>query len=296
MKFKDKPTKNNGDNRAELAEAGGKRLVLDEHPSGPARLLESLKCLRGSALSGALAIRHPGMLQTLGRPLAMPPGEPGTLLRPDSELVSDPFGWPEKAYSADNCVMQRYGTEPWIGLKAGDTAVDFSLCNETGKLCRLGDYLNSAPVMLTFGMYSCPAYQMSKAAEIRLARTHHQQVHFVHLYTIDPHPKGSNNPDLGKPWELMYSKYPQACDYRARLEMCRHILADLPACIEVLIDALPAARNSGAPAVNPVWATYGPAPRPAFLIRQDGILDTSQLWLNQRHMSKAIRQLLEESA
>jgi len=36
----------------------------------------------------------------------------------------------------------------------------------------------------------------------------------------------------------------------------------------------------------------GPAPRPGFLIRRDGIIDTSQLWFNAGHMEAAIRQLV----
>jgi hypothetical protein len=46
--------------------------------------------------------------------------------------------------------------------------------------------------------------------------------------------------------------------------------------------------------VNPVGSTCGPAPRPGFLIRQAGIIDTSQLWFAANPMQAAILRLLSE--
>jgi len=43
---------------------------------------------------------------------------------------------------------------------------------------------------------------------------------------------------------------------------------------------------------NPVWCTYGPAANSAFLISQDGIIDTAQAWLDVQDMRIAIDALL----
>jgi len=44
---------------------------------------------------------------------------------------------------------------------------------------------------------------------------------------------------------------------------------------------------------NPIWCTYGTSPNSTFLIRQDGIIDTVQLWLDTAGMEKAINDLLK---
>jgi len=43
---------------------------------------------------------------------------------------------------------------------------------------------------------------------------------------------------------------------------------------------------------NPVWCTYGTCPNGAFLIRQDGSVDTVHTWVDVSAMERAIRTLL----
>ena len=43
---------------------------------------------------------------------------------------------------------------------------------------------------------------------------------------------------------------------------------------------------------NPVWCTYGPCPNCSYLIDQDGIIHTTQIWFNAEGMEKAINDLL----
>jgi len=43
---------------------------------------------------------------------------------------------------------------------------------------------------------------------------------------------------------------------------------------------------------NPVWCTYGTCPNCAFLIRQDGTVDTVPTWVDVSAMERAIRTLL----
>ncbi len=243
--------------------------------------------LVGGVMNRVLSWRHPGTLQTLPRPLELPEATPCARLRPADDLVPSRYGWPAQDFSEENSVKGEFGTEPWLSLRAGDSAVDFTLSDQHGHACHLGTLLATKPVVLTFGMYTCPAYQMSKQAECELASTYADQVHFLHLYTLEPHPKGSNAPDIGAPWELHYSTYPQPESHAERIAMRALILADHPPTQHVLLDDLSPGHR-----VNPVWSTYGPAPRPGFLIRQDGLIDTSQLWFNASHLEGAILQLL----
>ena len=265
------------------------REACDRHESGLSQILDKLRSVGGGVMSAVLEKRHPGSLNTLPRPLEVPHGPPVSSLRAQSELKSQAFGWPERDFNKENCVIHEYQTEPWLSLKAGNAAVDFELDELGGGRISLGELLQTRPVVLTLGMYTCPAYQLSHAAESKLARTFCGDVHFVHVYSLEPHPKGDNSPDLGRPWELAYSKYEQAMTFGARREHSELISQNHKDGTRLLLDAL----SPGA-LVNPVWSTYGPAPRPGFLIRPDGIIDTSQLWFTAHHLEPAIRGLLKE--
>ena len=149
-------------------------------------------------MSEMLKIRAGGGLDTINAK-AFPQGAPNAQLAPASELKPSAFGWPDTDFSEGNCVIDTYGTEPWLSLEAGDRAVDFELRDEQGACHWLAEFLSTKPAMLCFGMYTCLAYQASKEAEVELALRHHEKVHFVHVYSVDPHPQADNSPDLGKP-------------------------------------------------------------------------------------------------
>lgn len=275
-----------------MTEANKYREVCGAHHSGLPGPLDGFKnWFQGGVVSTlatkVLEIRHPGTLETMA---AEPESEPGSRLRPSTELVSARYGWPQVDFSPQNSVIGEFGTEPYLSLRAGDSAVDFCLEDEHGQPCQLSELLQARPVVLTFGMVTCPAYQVSKASESDLVLRFSEQVHFLHLYTLEPHPKGSNAPDVGKPWELMYSNFSQAYTAEGRSALREKILSDHPDCQRILLDSLDPTEL-----VNPVWSTYGPAPRPGFLIRRDGLIDTSQLWFAAGHMAAALNRLLADS-
>jgi hypothetical protein len=119
-------------------------------------------------------------------------------------------------------------------------------------------------------------------------RTYGDVVHFLHVYIIEPHPLGPDpSPYGGEVRELVYSTIQQPCTYEERLQAA----ADLEAMIEgdqiLVVDELDPACH-----VNPIWCTYGPTANGAFLIRQDGIIDVAQVWLDPDAMREAIRELL----
>ena len=114
-------------------------------------------------------------------------------------------------------------------------------------------------------------------------------VHFVHINVIEPHPMRPDvSPYGGRVSESRYSTILQPTTYNRRVEVARGINALLEGDQLLLIDEL-----SPGSLVDVVWCTYGTAPNSAFLIRQDGIVEVVQLWLNTGTMEQAIRDLIE---
>ena len=119
--------------------------------------------------------------------------------------------------------------------------------------------------------------------------TYADYVHFVHIYVIEPHPQSPDvSPYSGRVWEGEYSTKPQAVTYDERVEAAQDMLPFIEGNQLLLVDDLaPGDLN------NPVWCTYGPCPNCSYLIRQDGIIDTVQLWFDAEKMKTAIDKILQ---
>jgi len=117
--------------------------------------------------------------------------------------------------------------------------------------------------------------------------TYADLVHFIHLYVIEPHPESPDvSPYTGTMWEAEYSTQGQAFTYDERVAAVQDILPLVEGNQLILVDELfPGDLN------NPVWCTYGPCPNCAYLIRQDGVIDTAQTWFDAGDMEKAIDRL-----
>jgi len=120
------------------------------------------------------------------------------------------------------------------------------------------------------------------------AHTYGELIHFVHILVMEPHPQ---SPDLSpygaRVWEARYSTIGQPRSYEERAVVARELEDLIEGQQLLLVDDLSSGEFS-----NPVWCTYGPAPNSAFLIRQDGIIDTAQTWLDVREVRMAIDALL----
>ena len=107
-------------------------------------------------------------------------------------------------------------------------------------------------------------------------------VHFVHVNVIEPHP-------LDEPGrKYLYSTVEQPEDYDERVAIAREINTLLEGNQLLLVDDLTPAEHN-----DPLYCTFGPSPNSAFLIGQEGIIDTSQLWLDVAEMEQAISNLLQ---
>ena len=84
-------------------------------------------------------------------------------LRPKSELSTDCFGFPQENFHRNNCIKCTHGTSPAIPVSVGDAAIDFTLHDLAGIPHTLSHMLQEKPVVLIWGMYTCPAYQVRHA-------------------------------------------------------------------------------------------------------------------------------------
>jgi len=90
----------------------------------------------------------------------------------------------------------------------------------------------------------------------------------------------------GGPWEAQHSTKRQPRTYAERAAAAADMVPLVTGRQRIVIDDL-------APgAANPAWCTYGTCPNCAFLIRQDGTIDTVQTWFDKDAGERAIRALL----
>lgn len=81
-------------------------------------------------------------------------------LRPESELKSNCFDFPRQNFDRKNSIRGEYGISPHLMMQAGQDAIDFTLHDLDGNSWNLGDALGKGmPVVLIWGMFTCPAYQ-----------------------------------------------------------------------------------------------------------------------------------------
>jgi hypothetical protein len=134
-----------------------------------------------------------------------------------------------------------------------------------------------------------PACNGLAAASFDGSRTYADVVRFVHVYVIEPHPLSPDpSPYRGEVWEHSYSTVRQPYTYDARVENARGVEPSITGDQVLVVDDLtPHGPN------NPAWCTYGTCPNCAFLIRQDGIIDTVQTWIDTASMQMAIDALVE---
>jgi hypothetical protein len=121
-------------------------------------------------------------------------------------------------------------------------------------------------------------------------------VNFVILYVIEPHPHGQICPYTGNFWlnypanfDINGQPLYQPDNYEWRVDQAKKmrsalIRADLHVSIPVLVDEMD----------NPVWCTYGPLPNGAYLINPDGKVIEKEGWYNPSDMEIAIKGYLGE--
>lgn len=115
-----------------------------------------------------------------------------------------------------------------------------------------------------------------------------ERVYFVHVYVIEPHPMAPDpSPYSGRVSEARYSTKRQPTTFAERVAAAAETRDLLTGPQLMVVDDLTPGQRT-----NPIWCTYGTCPNCAFLIGQDGVIDTVQTWFEAGAMQGAIETLL----
>jgi hypothetical protein len=223
-------------------------------------------------------------------------------LLPDTQLVSGCYDFPVANFNRLNCVRCSFGSSPSIIIREGESAVDFTLHTVDGVEWNLRKALVEKPVVMIWGMSTCPAFEgMGVEApwdacaywdENDLIRKWSDRVFFVHLYGPEPHPMSPDtNFDSGLVKTSYWSTVRQPRTWEDRLELARSTSEKVHPSSTFLVDYLEG--NPYEPALNqPVWCTYGHGARIAVLIGQDGLVQYAQEWFQADRMATAVEAYL----
>ena len=201
-------------------------------------------------------------------------------------------------------MKNQYGTSPQTGgaLDVGDTAYDFTLYDLEGTPYKLSKMLEAKPVVLIWGMWTCPAYQgmgteypfdqSGYKDEWDLVDSYKDTVTFVHLVGPEPHPlTPDTNFDSGKQLMNYWSTVRQPRTYDDRLELTKKV-ADYTHEDQILltdlVDGNPYDSKLEQPSNQPVWCSMGLGARTAMLIGQNGKIQFEQDWFRSDDVATAI--------
>ena len=107
-------------------------------------------------------------------------------------------------------------------------------------------------------------YQRYVNASNALALEYKDQVNFILVYVVEPHPMAPDiSPYRGKVWTFKYSNRHQAYAYDARVANAKLAQANTVGQLILVDDLTPHNATAGN---DPVWCTYGPNPNGAWLL------------------------------
>jgi hypothetical protein len=201
-------------------------------------------------------------------------GSPG--LRTD--LEGGCYGQPDAEWTPDN------HAEVEVFVERGERAIDFRFPRVDGGEAHLGTLLQTKPVIVFSGSYSCPVYRRNRKKIDQMARRMGDKLHIVVVYGPEAHPENDNSPYRGDNWSKpdKYSHVDCADSDEERMENAKKVGGSGPV-IEVV-----------EPIDNPFWCTYGTAPNAAYLINQDGTFEAVHDWFDTPTMVQSIEAMLGE--
>ena len=169
----------------------------------------------------------------------------------------------------------------------GQLAPDFAIKNLDGKTVRLKDLVGKKPILLKLGSHTCPVYRFRRWNMAALYRKYGGRVHFLLVYTIEAHPKGSKSPYKDREWRTWWNvvggiKVTQAKTFVDRFNQANISAATLKVAYPMAVDGM----------ANKTWRSYGRAASPTFVIDRRGRIALKQPWVNPREISKVLDRLL----
>ncbi|KAJ8609338.1 hypothetical protein CTAYLR_009284 [Chrysophaeum taylorii] len=213
-------------------------------------------------------------------------------------LSTDCYGFPARSFSRSNCVKCRYGSSPHIPVEVGNRVPEFAL--DGTSLASLLD----KPVVLIWGMWTCPAFQglggsppfdqCSYMDEYGLVDKYVDRANFVHLMGPEPHPVTPDvNFDSGRMLMNYWSTVPQPRTWADRATLASRVAPMLHPKARFLVDTL--GDNPKDPRNSPVWCSLGQGARTALLVDTQGYLRYAQEWFHAGDMADQIDQFYRSS-
>lgn len=206
-------------------------------------------------------------------------------LKDERTLTTDCYGFPTATFSRTNCIKCSYGSSPHVPT-VGEQLPDFTLSGVS-----LSSLLDR-PVVLVWGMFTCPAFQglgapfdeCSYKDEYELVDEYRARVNFVHLMGPEPHPTAPDtNFDSGRVLMNYWSTVAQPRTWDERVSLSERLVPFLHPHATFLVDTL--ADNPSDPRNSPVWCTLGQGARTALLVATDGTLVYAQTWFNRTDLA-----------
>eukprot|EP00904_Undaria_pinnatifida_P008240 jgi/Undpi1/4546/HiC_scaffold_18.g07900.m1 len=221
-------------------------------------------------------------------------------LRPQSELTSNCFNFPEDDFDRANCIAAiNDGNTPYLPMSVGDDAIDFTLHDLDGEAWNLGETLEATemPVVMIWGMLTCPGFQglgteppwdeCSYWEENALVDEYKNRATFVHLYGPEPHPVSpATNFDKGIQWQSFWSVVRQPRSYFERRDMAARISDVIHPAQTILTDYFPG--NPYSDLNQPVWCSYVVGARGVTVVSPDGKIFFQRGWFHSSHTALAI--------
>lgn len=195
-----------------------------------------------------------------------------------TDLEGGCYGQPDQGFDLDNFA------DVEVFAQVGDPAWDFTLQTLDGGEVHLAELLETKPVVVFSGSYTCPVYQKNGPKIDQLAQRLGQRVHVVVVYGPEAHPKNDNSPYRGDNWAKpeKFSHHDLAESFEERVAHAKKVGRG-PGVIEAV-----------EPLDNPFWCTYGTAPNAAYLIGQDHRFHAVHDWFDAPTLVGSIGALLGE--
>lgn len=169
-----------------------------------------------------------------------------------------------------------------------EIAPDFVLKNTNGDNVELNSLFGDKPIVLQLGSYTCPVFRYRRWEMAELYQRYKDRVHFLLVYTIEAHPKGTKSPYFDKEhrtwWNVVAGvDVVQAANFEERRNQASTTVKTLNIPYPVVVDGME----------NKTWQSYGRAPSAAFVINREGKVVLKQPWVYPDGIARALNNLLD---
>ena len=167
--------------------------------------------------------------------------------------------------------LKRYEQFPAQSPAPGEVVPPIELRDLKGNLVSLNELLETRPVLIETGSYTCPVFRSRHASIEKLHEEFSDKVHLVVLYGKEAHPGSQRFQDIEQPRKN-----------DARAELAQGFARELSIGVPVLADDIN----------NPITSAYGGLPNSGILVGQDGRVFHKLAWIHPALMREPIVALL----